>query len=288
MLLVPISWAGRVWALPFLTVLAPSERFSREHRQRHKALTDWARQALLQVARWLPDRRIVAVADQSFAAIDLLNAVRHRLCMITRLRLDARLFTPAPRRRPGTRGRPRIVGQRLPSLAERLANPKTAWRRVWVDGWYGGGGRLIEFVSGTAIWHHPGKHVPIRYVLVRDVALSSPLWGGVGGGGVGDSLSRRVAQTPPPLVPPRKGEGNSDRILQRNAGDLWARLRGQRTAQTALSCGKDRGRGMRIEILEEANPVRGRRGHCGPAGSHDRADRRSAMDSADPACSRRR
>src|SRR5918995_800762 len=92
MLLVPISWAGRVWALPFLTVLAPSERYSREHRQRHKALTDWARQALLQVARWLPDRRIVAVADQSFAAIDLLNAVRHRLCMITRLRLDARLF----------------------------------------------------------------------------------------------------------------------------------------------------------------------------------------------------
>src|SRR3954462_10945135 len=170
MVLVPISWAGRVWALPFLTVLAPSERFSREHRQRHKALTDWARQALLQVARWLPDRRIVAVADQSFAAIDLLNAVRHRLCMITRLRLDARLFTPAPRRRPGTRGRPRIVGHRLPSLAERLAHPKTAWRRVWVDGWYGGGERLIEFISGTAIWHHPGKHVPIRYVLVRDVA----------------------------------------------------------------------------------------------------------------------
>ena len=77
MLLVPIPWAGRVWALPFLTVLAPSERFSREHRQRHKALTDWARQALLQVARWLPDRRIVAVADQSYAAIDLLNAVPH-------------------------------------------------------------------------------------------------------------------------------------------------------------------------------------------------------------------
>lgn len=32
------------------------------------------------------------------------------------------------------------------------------------------GERLIEFISGTAIWHHPGKHVPIRYVLVRDVA----------------------------------------------------------------------------------------------------------------------
>ena len=44
MLLVPIPWAGRVWALPFLTALAPSERYSREHGRRHKKLTDWARQ----------------------------------------------------------------------------------------------------------------------------------------------------------------------------------------------------------------------------------------------------
>ena len=27
MVLVPVPWAGRVWALPFLTVLAPSERY---------------------------------------------------------------------------------------------------------------------------------------------------------------------------------------------------------------------------------------------------------------------
>jgi DDE superfamily endonuclease len=170
MVLAPIPWAGRVWALPFLTVLAPSERFSREHRHRHKALTDWARQVLLQVARWLPGRYIVAVTDQSYAAIDLLNDVREHICMITRLRLDARLFKPPPARRPGTRGRPRMVGQRLPSLAKRLADPRTAWQRVRVAGWYGGGERLIEFVSGTAIWHHPGKHVAIRYVLVRDGA----------------------------------------------------------------------------------------------------------------------
>jgi hypothetical protein len=170
MVLAPIPWAGRVWALPFLTVLAPSERFSREHRRRHKALTDWARQVLLQVARWLPGRHIVAVADQSYAAIELLNDVREHICMITRLRLDARLFKPPPARRPGLRGRPRRVGQRLPSLAKRLADPRTAWQRVRVEGWYGGGERLIEFISGTAIWHHPGKHVPIRYVLVRDVA----------------------------------------------------------------------------------------------------------------------
>src|SRR5918998_1621101 len=60
MLVVPIPWARRPWALPFLTVLAPSERSARERGGRHKRLTDWARQALLQAARWLPGRRVVA------------------------------------------------------------------------------------------------------------------------------------------------------------------------------------------------------------------------------------
>ncbi|MGA7534917.1 MAG: transposase, partial [Pseudolabrys sp.] len=94
MLLPQIPWAGRVWALPFLTVLAPSERYARERQQQYKKLTDWGRQMLLQLVRWLPERRIIAVTDASFAAIGLLNALRCRLCMITRLRLDARLFDP--------------------------------------------------------------------------------------------------------------------------------------------------------------------------------------------------
>src|SRR5947209_6458214 len=59
MLLVPIPWAGGVWALPFLTALAPSERHDRERGRRHKALTDWARQLLLLVRRWLPERPLV-------------------------------------------------------------------------------------------------------------------------------------------------------------------------------------------------------------------------------------
>src|SRR5918993_892777 len=73
MLLAPVPWAGCVWGLPFLTVLAPSERYAAERGKRHKKLTDWGRQALLQVARWLPGRRVVAVADNSFSAIALLR-----------------------------------------------------------------------------------------------------------------------------------------------------------------------------------------------------------------------
>jgi DDE superfamily endonuclease len=170
MLLPHIPWAGRIWALPFLTVLSPSERYAQRHQRRHKKLTDWGRQSLLQVARWLPERQIIAVADSSYAVIDLLNAVRRHVCMITRLRLDARLFNPPARRRSGTVGRPRVIGQRQPSLAERLVDSRTRWRRFKVTGWYGHGERLLEVVSGTAIWHHPGHLVAIRYVLVRDLA----------------------------------------------------------------------------------------------------------------------
>jgi len=168
MLLAPIPWAGCVGALPFLTVLAPSEQWSRYHRRRHKKLTDWARQVLLQTARWLPGRRVIAVGDSSFSAIELLRDVGRHLCMISRLRLDAGLYEPAPPRPPGTRGRPRVKGARLPSLRERLADPATAWHWTRVNGWYGQSARELDVVSGTALWHHPGMQVPIRWVLVRD------------------------------------------------------------------------------------------------------------------------
>ncbi len=103
MLVVPIPWAKRVWALPFLTVLAPSERYYQGKRRAPKKLTDWARQALLQVRRWVPMRDLVIVADSSFAVITLLARLRRLAkpaCMITRFRLDAGLYEPALRVRP--------------------------------------------------------------------------------------------------------------------------------------------------------------------------------------------
>jgi len=168
MLLAPVPWAGCVWALPFLTVLAPSERHAAEQGRRHKKLTDWARQMLLQTARWLPGRRVVAVADSGFSAIELLRDAGRHLCLVSRLRLDAALYKPAPSRKPGTLGRPPVKGARLPSLKQRIENPATRWRQVSIDGWYGRTERRLHIASGTALWHHPGMRVPIRWVLVRD------------------------------------------------------------------------------------------------------------------------
>ena len=170
MLLVPIAWAGRVWALPFLTVLTPSERYCRERGLRHKTLTDWARQIALQARRWLPGRELVLLGDSSFAALELLAAlVRHDLIGVTRLRLDAALYAPAPPRKPGTKGRPRKKGARLPTLAQVLADPVTVWHPVSITGWYGTPERRLEICSQTAVWFHSGRPpVPLRWVLLRD------------------------------------------------------------------------------------------------------------------------
>jgi len=170
MLLAPITWAGRAWALPFLTVLAPSARYCRERGLRHKKLTDWARQVALQARRWLPDREIVLVGDSSFAALDLLaSLVRQGLICVTRLRLDAALYEPAPPRRPGAKGRPRKKGARLPTLAQVLADPDAAWQTLRISGWYGTPERRLEVCSQTAVWFHSGLPlVPIRWVLLRD------------------------------------------------------------------------------------------------------------------------
>ena len=170
MLLAPVPWTGRIWALPFLTVLAPSERYCRERGKRHKKLTDWARQMALHARRWLPGREIVLLGDSSFAVLHLLAAlIRRGIIGVTRLRLDAALYEPAPPRQPGTKGRSRKKGDRLPSLAQVLTDATTNWQSITVSNWYGTPERCLEICSQTAVWFHSGQTpLPIRWVLLRD------------------------------------------------------------------------------------------------------------------------
>ena len=170
-LLVRIPWALRVWALPFLTVLAPSERYYQQRARRHKKLTDWGRQMILQLRRWLPMRQLVVVADSTYAALELLarcGRLAHPVVMITRLRLDAALYDPVPPQRAHSVGRPRLKGKRQPTLAQRTTDSATEWQPQTVQ-WYGGTLRHIEVATATAVWYHSGMSpVAIRWVLIRD------------------------------------------------------------------------------------------------------------------------
>jgi hypothetical protein len=154
MVLPPIAWAKRVWALPLLTVLGPSERFYAQRGRRPHTVLQRAGHSIRLVRRWLPDRALVFVADRRFAALEWLARVARvpHVRVITRLRLDAALSDPPPPRTPGQRGRPRLTGKRRPTLETVLADEKTPWSQLMVDDWYGEGPCEVEVATDTAVW----------------------------------------------------------------------------------------------------------------------------------------
>jgi hypothetical protein len=169
MLLVPIPWSRRVWALPFLTALCwPAEQ---SKRRRHKTSVDWVRQMMKQVRRWLPGQRLVLVVDGSFAAVSLaLACVKHQVVMVSRLRWDAALYHWPEPQPAGKRGPKPTKGKRQRSLQGWAERSDTPWETVEVD-WYGGQRKKLWVFSRTALWYTPRvPPVAIRFVMVCDPA----------------------------------------------------------------------------------------------------------------------
>ena len=167
MLLTPIPWAQRIWALPIMTVLSPSERYYQQRQRTPQTMLARSAQMLKLLRRWLPERALVVVGDSAYAALDFLSTMQQlKLTFVTRLRMDAALYDPAPPY--GGKGRPRKKGDRLPTLAQVLQNANTVWTTAALA-WYDGQVRDLQITSACAIWFHVGKApLPIRWVLIRD------------------------------------------------------------------------------------------------------------------------
>ena len=167
-----VPWAGRHWALPVLTVLAPSTRY---YQQRGTPAPEAHRlgaadgHAAAPLAA--PAPTLVLVGDNAYAVLDLLHccqSLREPVTLIARLRLDAALYAPAPPRQPGQNGRPPLKGPRRPPLKTLLDQPQVTWVSAAVA-WYDGTTRMVELTSQTAVWYRSGKPpVLICWVLVRD------------------------------------------------------------------------------------------------------------------------
>lgn len=170
MLLVKASWMPREWALPFLTVLCPSERYNTEIKKRqHKKLTDWARQIALQVSRWFKGRKVIMIGDTSYSVIDLFAQTKDHVTWITRMRLDAALYSEPVARPSGKRGPNPKKGERLPTLQAKAEDISLEWQSVIFSVWYGESDKKMLIATDTCIWYHGGKTpIPIRWVLVKD------------------------------------------------------------------------------------------------------------------------
>lgn len=168
-MLVKFPWSERRWALPFMTVLEPSERSNQASKKRHKTCIDWSIQMLKQVRKWLPGTALTILGDGGYATADFCwVCLWLKISLVSRLRMDARLYDFPPERVPGTRGRPPKKGKRLMSFKDMLNEHGLPWKDVAVLG-YAGKRRVVRYITDTALWHVEGQEpVPIRWVLVVD------------------------------------------------------------------------------------------------------------------------
>lgn len=168
-LIITPPWTSRSWALPVMSVPAPTPEVSRRLGLRHKTVAERARQMIMVVRRWLPGVEMTVLGDQSYSVVELGNAcVKRGVRLVAPLRMDAALYEPASPRVAGTNGRPRVKGHRLPKLSHVLRSEHTRWQRVRVR-WYDARRRELDITSGTAVWYRIGKPpLAIRWVVVRD------------------------------------------------------------------------------------------------------------------------
>jgi len=160
----------RAIALPFLTVLEYSKKCDEQRKRQHKTTLFWASQMVRQVRRWLgKTRQLILVGDGGFAAGQLaLDCIRYGVTLMSRLKMNARLFDFPPEKAPRKRGRKPSRGRRLMNFTQMLSLTNLPWKEVEIVG-YSGIKRLVRYASDTCMWGADGSTpIPIRWVLVVD------------------------------------------------------------------------------------------------------------------------
>ena len=167
MVLKKFTWHKRAFALPIMTVLAPSKKANEKANKRHKTTIDWSVQVLKQLRRWRPAQRILVTADGGFANAGFSwTAIRQKANLVTRLRLDARLFGfPEEHSGPGRKAK---KGVRLMTPKKMLEQADLSWKEAAVL-WYGGLQKIVHYATFFCLWHVEGYDpLPIRLVLLKD------------------------------------------------------------------------------------------------------------------------
>jgi hypothetical protein len=167
-ILVRFPFATRPWALPVLVDLYRSEEDNRRRRRPHRTPAQLMCRLLRLLMMRCPDRRFAFVGDSGYGSHEVARFVhrhRDRRSLVSKLHPEANLFDPPPPYR-GT-GRPRVKGARRPKPREAVEAARR--RRTLTVGWYGGGTRRVETISGTGHWYKAGDGlVPILWTFVHD------------------------------------------------------------------------------------------------------------------------
>jgi hypothetical protein len=163
------NFSNRAFALPFFTVLEPSEKCTKKQGKRHKTTLDWSVQMVLQVVRWAPAIPFILVGDGGFACAKLAwVCFKSHIALVSRLKMNARIYALPEEVPAGKRGRKPKKGMRLIPFKEMLKMEDLPWQEVEIAG-YDGKKNRMKYLTNTVMWGADGFcPIAIRWVLVND------------------------------------------------------------------------------------------------------------------------
>lgn len=149
------------YCLPILFRLYLNKTKAVKHRRGYRKRTELAVEMLELLCKHRKNKHFHAVADSAYGGASVLCHLPENCDLTSRLVKDARLYDAPPARQPGTNGRPRKRGQRLPTPRQMLAG---RCRRVSLNIY----GRSEEArVADVAARVYADPNRPLRVVAVE-------------------------------------------------------------------------------------------------------------------------
>ena len=159
-------WPQRAFCLPLLFRLYLPRDKAKRHRRIYRTRPELGVQLLRILCGARKNRRFHVLADSAYGGQSVLNHLPENCDLSSRLLLNARLYAAPPLKVPGTRGRQRKRGDKLPTPREMLSQRSP---RVKLDVY--GRRDKIRYSETVARWHSAPDR-PLRVIAVE------PLTGG--------------------------------------------------------------------------------------------------------------
>ena len=153
-------WGGEPLGLPINVRL---------HQKQGPTMLELAKAMIEEVADWFPDRNFELAGDGFFAT--LAGAGLKRVLLYSRMRRDAAIYAPPPKRPAHRRGRPSKRGHRLPT-PEKLSQSARSWIKTQVQIRGRSLTRLVHVRN--VLWYAVCPTAMVRLVIVRDPEGKEP------------------------------------------------------------------------------------------------------------------
>jgi hypothetical protein len=158
-----------------MTILVYSKKHDEDQGRTHQTGINRLRKSIHIISRWLKKKPLILIGDGGFANLGLISTcAQYGVTLVSRLRLDARLFKMPKQKQPWTKGRPAQKGARIMRFKSMMENKFLIWRKVTVA-WYAGSQKTLEILTGVSLFYKAGNPPqPVRWVLVRDTEGRHP------------------------------------------------------------------------------------------------------------------